>query len=306
VVFLLQQEARKESIAMKSNVRVPEKAQRAELTAHNAATSQWVTMLARLGYAMKGVVYLVIGILAVELAAGKGGAATDQRGAIHVIYDQPFGRFLLVVVAIGLIAFTLWCFIQALLDTEGKGKKAKGILARVGYAAIGVSYGLLAIGTIQLVAGTGNGGQSSSTSAQNWTGIVLKYGIGVALMVLIGLIVLGIAFYLFYRAYSANFQQKLSLQGMSAQVRKGLILLGRLGYAALGVVFCIVGFFLIIAALQHNPNDAKGLDSALQVLLQQPFGAVLLGIVALGLIAYGAYSFVEARYRRIAGRQFSM
>lgn len=105
-------------------------------------------------------------------------------------------------------------------------------------------------------------------------------------------------------AYSANFQRKLSLQGVSARLKKGLIFLGRLGYSALGVVFCIVGLFLIIAALQHNPSDAKGLDTALQVLLQQPFGPFLLAIVALGLIAYGAYSFVEARYRRIAGRQF--
>ncbi|HEV2662607.1 MAG TPA: DUF1206 domain-containing protein [Ktedonobacteraceae bacterium] len=291
---------------MESKVHVPEAAQRAGRSARGAATSKWVTMLARLGYAMKGVVYLVIGILAVELAAGKGGQTTDQRGAIHIIYDEPFGRFLLIVVAVGLICFALWCFIQALFDTEGKGNKAKGILARVGYAAIGVSYGLLAIGTVQLLAGTGNGGKSTTASAQNWTGIVLKYGIGVALIVLVGLGVIGLAGYLFYRAYSANFQRKLALQSVNARIKKGLIFLGRLGYAALGVVFCIVGIFLVIAALQHDPRDAKGLDTALQVLLHQPFGPILLGIVALGLVAYGAYSFVEARYRRIAGRQFSM
>ena len=202
---------------MKSNVSMPEKAEQA---GRDAATSKWMTMLARLGYAVKGVVYLVIGILAVQLAAGRGGKAIDQRGAVHTIYDQPFGRFLLVVVAIGLIGFALWSFIQALLDTEGKGNQAKGILARVGYAAVGVSYGLLAVGTIQLLAGTGNGGKSSTTSAQNWTGILLKYSIGVALVVVVGLAVLGIAGYLFYRAYSANFQRKLSLQGVSAQLRK--------------------------------------------------------------------------------------
>jgi Domain of Unknown Function (DUF1206) len=291
---------------MGSNVHVPENMQDAGRKAQSAATSHWMTMLARLGYAVKGVVYLMIGILAVQLAVGKGGEATDQRGAIHVIYDQPFGRFLLVVVAIGLIGFALWCFIQALFDTEGKGNKAKGILARVGYAIVGISYGLLGIGTIQLLAGTGNGGRSSTASAQNWTGMVLKYGIGVALIVLIGLIVIGVAAYMFYRAYSAKFQQKLSLQRVNEQVRKGLILLGRFGYAALGVVFCIIGIFLIVAALQHNPGDAKGLDSALQVVLQEPFGTFLLAIVALGLIAYGAYSFVEARYRRIAGHKFGM
>src|SRR6266516_7764383 len=177
-----------------------------------------MALLARLGYAIKGVVYLIIGFLAVQLAVGVGGKATDQRGAIQTISALPLGKFLLVVVTIGLVGFALWCFIQALFDTEGKGRKAKGIIARVGYAAVGVSYGLLAVGTIQLLAGTGNGGKSSTTSAQNWTGILLKYSIGVALVVVVGLAVLGIAGYLFYRAYSANFQRKLSLQGVSAQL----------------------------------------------------------------------------------------
>ncbi len=128
---------------MKSNVHEPAKMQQAQHSARRAATSHWVTMFARFGYAAKGVVYLIIGALAVELAAGRGGAATDQRGALRTIYEQPFGKFLLIVVAIGLIAFALWSFIQALFDTEGKGKKAKGILGRVGYAVIGISYGLL-------------------------------------------------------------------------------------------------------------------------------------------------------------------
>ena len=291
---------------MKSKVHVPDTARGAAQDARSAATSKWMAVLARLGYAVKGIVYLVIGILAVQLAANRGGKATDQRGAIHIIYDQPFGRFLLIVVAIGLIAFALWSFIQAIFDTEGKGTKAKGIVARLGYAGVGVSYGLLAVGTIQLLTGTGNGGNSSTSSAQNWTGVVLRYGIGVALIVIVGLGVIGVAGYLFYRAYSANFQQQLALQGVSRRLKQGLLFLGRLGYAALGVVFCIIGLFLVIAALQHNPNDAKGLDSALQVLLQQPFGPFLLAIVALGLIAYGAYSFVEARYRRIAGQQLSL
>lgn len=263
-------------------------------------------MFARLGYAAKGIVYLIIGLLAVELAAGRGGAATDQRGALRTIYEQPFGKFLLVIVAIGLIAFALWSFIQALFDTENKGKDAKGILGRIGYAVVGMSYGLLAAGAIQLVVGSGNGGQSSTASTQDWTGRLLHYPAGVFLVVLVGLVVLGVAGYMLYRAYSANFKKKLALQEMRGQIRKWGIYLGRFGYAAMGAVFCIVGLFLTIAALRHNPADAKGLDSALQVLLHEPFGPFLLGIVALGLFAYGVYSFVEVRYRRMAGRQFDL
>lgn len=256
-------------------------------------------MLARFGYAVKGIVYLIIGGLAAKLAIGHGGAATDQRGALHVIYEQPFGKFLLVIAGIGLACYALWSLIQALFDAEGKGNGAKGILERIGYAAVGVAYAALAFGSFQLALGTGSVGQSSTVSTQDWTARLLKLPFGVPLVVILGLVVLGIAFYQYSRAYTGSFQRRLNLASLRVQVRRGMIFLGRLGYAALGVVFTITGFFLVVAALKHNPGEAKGLDSALAELLHQPFGPLLLGIVALGLIAYGVYSFVQARYRRV-------
>jgi len=270
-------------------------------TPRRAATSKPMTMLARLGYAAKGVVYLIIGGLAVKLAIGHGGAATDQKGALQTIAEQPFGKFLLIVVGIGLIAFALWSFIQAIFDTEGKGRKAKGIAGRIGYAAIGVGYAVTAIGAFSLVSGSGSGGQGSTTRTQDVTAGLLKLPFGVALVVLIGLVVLGVALYLYSKAYTGKFQQRLDMGGVSANVRKLLVFLGRFGYGALGVVFTIVGIFLIVAAVQFNPHQAKGLDTALTELLHLPFGPLLLGIVALGLFAYGVYSFVEARYRRLGG-----
>ena len=284
---------------MKPNVTVPRQVNEAKYAANRAANSKWVSGLARLGYAAKGVVYLIIGGLAAKLAIGQGGAATDQRGALQTIYEQPFGKFLLAVVAIGLLGFALWSFIQAIYDTEGKGRDAKGIIARIGYAAVGVAYAALAFGAYQLVAGTGNVGQGSTASTQDWTTTLLKLPAGVAIVVIVGLVVLGVALYLFAKAYTAKFQRRLNLAGVSAQLRKFVIFLGRFGYAALGVVFTIVGFFLIVAAIQYNPQKAKGLDTALKELLHLPFGPLLLGIVALGLIAYGVYSFAEARYRRV-------
>jgi hypothetical protein len=284
---------------MKTNVRVPKSPHEAAQVASGAATSKWVTLLARLGYAIKGVVYLVIGVLAAQLALGQGGKATDQRGALQAIADLPFGKFLLIVVTIGLVGYALWSLIQAIFDTEGKGHDAKGIIARVGYAIVGISYAALAFGAYHLVAGTGSVGKNSTTQTQDWTALLLREPFGAALVIIVGLAVLGIAGYLFYRAYSANFQRRLTLTGVAAQLRKWLVYLGRFGYAALGVVFTIIGIFLIVAALQHNPTEAKGLDSALQELARQPFGPVLLIVVALGLIAYGAYSFVEARYRHV-------
>jgi hypothetical protein len=290
---------------MKSNIRVPEEVQYAGYVANraarNAASSHWMTLLARLGYASKGVVYLIFGWLAVLLAIGNGGKTTDQRGALQIIYEQPFGKLLLALVVIGLLGFAIWCFLQAWFDTEGKGSDIKGIIGRLGYAIIGVSYAILALGAFQLIARTGTSSSTKSTTAstQDVTALLLNHSWGVAVVVILGLIVIGVACYLFAKAFTARFQRRLLRTGLSAQLRRGVIFLGRFGYAALGVVFSIIGIFFIVAAVQHNPHEAKGLDAALRTLIQQPFGPVLLGIVALGLIAYGVYSFVEARYRRV-------
>src|SRR6266567_3507138 len=138
---------------MKSNAEIANAANKVKYDTRKAATSKWMTFLARLGYAVKGVVYLVIGLLAVQLAAGMGGKATDQNGAIQTISRLPFGNFLLIIVTIGLFGFALWCFIQALFDTEGKGRDAKGIIARLGYAIVGIAYGTLGYGTLLIVMG---------------------------------------------------------------------------------------------------------------------------------------------------------
>ncbi len=287
---------------MSSPARLPNAVRDAQGTARSAASSRPVVALARLGYAVKGVVYVVIGILAILLATGHGGQVTDQNGALEAIYNSPlgptFGRFLLIVVTIGLFGFALWSFIQALLDTEGKGRKAKGILARVGYALVGVSYGLLGYVALQ-IAMTGSTSRNSTSSTQNWTALLLKQPAGVFLVIVLGIIVLGVAAYTFNKAYRKKFTQRLNLGTLSPRARKTVINIGRLGYAAIGVVSTIIGIFLIVAAVQHDPNSAKGLDSAMIELLQQPFGPWLLGLVALGLLAYGVYSFVEARYRRV-------
>jgi hypothetical protein len=275
----------------------------AKQQAHHAATGHWMVQLARLGYIVNGVVYIIIGGLAAQLAFGHGGEATDQKGALKTIYAEPFGRIILAIVAVGLVGYALWSFVQAIFDTEGKGKDTKGIIARAGYAVTGISYTLLAFGAFQMVMGTGSGGNSSSTTTQSWTDQLLQQPFGVVLVLIIGVGVIGLACFFFYKAYSVNFRSHFNLAGLDPRLSKAAMTSGRLGYGALGVDFLIVGIFLIVAALHHDPHSAKGLDTALQTLLQQPFGPVLLTIVALGFIAYGVYSFVEARYRRIGREQ---
>jgi hypothetical protein len=283
----------------KSGTSLQRNVRSAEHGTRNAATGRWMAVLARCGYAAKGVVYLIIGVVSVQVALGARSAVTDQKGALQTILAQPFGRILLGIVAVGLFGFALWCFIQAVFDTEGKGKKAKGLIARIGYAAIGLSYAALAFGAFQLVAGSGSGGKGSNATAQDGTALLLKQVFGPILVIVVGLVVLGVACFLFYQAYAARFQSQLRLASLSIGVKKAIIAVGRLGYAALGVVFSIIGILLIVAAVQHNASKATGLDGALQELARQSYGSVLLGIVALGLFAYGIYSLVEARYRRI-------
>lgn len=286
---------------MRSNATMPNPVRGAENTARSAANSRVMRGLARVGYAAKGVVYVIIAILAGRLALGKSGQSPDQRGALRAVAGEPFGHVLLILIAIGLLAFGLWSLIQAIFDTEGLGRKAKGIIARIGYGVVGLAYIVLAYGAYQLFTGNGNGGSSTTTTTQDATAKLLTLPFGVALVVIIGLVMLGVAVYLYARAWRAKFQRRLALSHLRPPVRKTMISLGRLGYAALGVVFTIIGIFLIVAAVQFNPKQAKGLDTAIAELQKLPLGQVLLFLVALGLLAYGIYSFVEARYR-ILGR----
>ncbi len=268
-----------------------------ERQGRQAAASPGAILLVRAGYAAKGVVYLIIGLLAARLALSNGGNAPDRQTALTTIASEPFGKTLLALMAIGLAGYALWSFVRAALDPEREGTGGKGIVTRLGFAAVGVSYGLLAFGAYHIVSGTGTAGQSSNATTQDWTARLLHEPFGVALVVLLGLVVLGVAFFLFRRAYTASFQKRLALQ--HAETGHWVVGLGRFGLAALGVVFTEIGIFLLIAAVRRSPQDAQGLSGALGQLLHEPYGHVLLAIVAIGLAAYGIFSLAQARYRRI-------
>ncbi len=268
-------------------------------TARSAASGPGTVALVRFGYAIKGVVYLIIGLLAGRVALGNGGSTTDRKGALNAIYTQPFGKTLLWIVAVGLIAYALWNIARALLDLDHKGDDAKGMVTRLAYAGIGISYGALALAAWHLVSGSGGTGKSSDTSTQDWTARLLTEPFGPVLVGLVGAVVVAIALYLFGKAYKASFKESLDLGRAGARMREWVIGLGRVGHAALGVVFAEIGIFLIIAGYRHNAHEAKGVGGSLQQLTREPYGHVLLGIVALGLLAYGVFAFAQARYRRI-------
>ena len=253
---------------------------------------------ARFGYAAKGFVYGAIGILALLAAFNVGGDTTDTTGALQAIAKQPFGKILLALIAVGLIGYVLWRFIQAIKDPQNKGTDTKGIVTRVGYFFSGMTYIGVAANAGMLAIGASNNG-SSGSSKQDWTAMVMRQPLGRWLVGIAGALTIGIGIYRIYRAYKTKFRKKLNISELNSQQQNLLVNISRFGIAARGVVFMMIGFFIMQAAKNYNPEKVKGLDGALLTLTQQPFGKALLAIMALGLTAYSVYLFVQARYLKI-------
>lgn len=258
---------------------------------------KWVEITARIGYLAKGIFYAALGLLTVRIALG-GGGGTDgaQQQAFQTILRQPFGRILLILVILGLLAYAAWRFVQATIDPDDEGSDASGVVKRIGFAISGgihIGYALLGWRTM---AGGGGGGGSS---AEDWTARLMSQPFGAWLVGITGAVIVAVGLYQFYRAYSAKFQRKLMLNEMSAPERTWSRRLGRAGFAARGVVYLFIGGFLVQAAWRSDPSEAGGLGQALGALLEQPYGAWLLGAVGVGFFAYAVYAGVLARYRRI-------
>jgi Domain of Unknown Function (DUF1206) len=259
---------------------------------------RWVVPLARFGYAAKGSVYIIIGVLAALAALNRGGRTADSEGAFREILAQPYGQVLLGAIALGLAGYALWCFIQAIKDTENKGSDAKGIIIRLTYGAVGLIHAGLALTAVQFILGSSHR-SSAEKSSKEWTATLLAQPFGQWLVGAVGVIIMIAALIQFYQAYTISFREEFARGKMSRGVELWTIRAGRIGLASRGVVFAIIGIFLVLAALHANPNEARSLSGALAALEQQPFGPWILGVVALGLVAYGIYMLMLAWYRRI-------
>ncbi|AFY54543.1 protein of unknown function (DUF1206) [Rivularia sp. PCC 7116] len=256
----------------------------------------WIERFARFGYASKGTVYFLVGLLAVQAAFGGGGKTTDTEGALKTLVQQPFGQFLLAAIAIGLISYAIWRFIEAINDPEGKGKDLKGIATRLSYVANGLAYATLAWSAVQIIIGSASG---NSDSKQDWTERLLNQPFGQWLVGTIGAGVIAFGCYYIYRAFSAKFRRKLDLSELSSAGREWIIAICRFGLAARSIVFFLIGWFFIEAAYMARASQVGGLDEALETLADQPYGPWLLTVVALGLMSYGVYMVVQARYRHL-------
>jgi len=266
----------------------------AKYTARSARP--WMERLARLGYATEGAMYTLIGLLAAGVAFGSGDHATGQRGALEIVAGSPFGGALVGLIAVGFLGYALWRGVQAIVDPDGEGTDVKALGKRTGYGVSALVYVGLAFSAVGVILGSASQG---GRTPDDWTALLLSWPLGRVLVVCVGIAVVGLGLRELYQAYKARFLKYLELDEMGEKVRKWTERWGRLGIAARGLVFGMVGTFLIRAALERDPQEARGLGGALQTLAQQPLGPWLLGAVALGLIAYGLFMLSVARYRHI-------
>ncbi len=255
-----------------------------------------VQRLARLGYAAKGVVYIIIGFIAADAAFSPAEQVQGSHGALGTILRQPFGKVLLAIMALGLAGYVLWKLVQAVMDPENKGTDAKGMISRIGYGISAVLYGGLTLEAVRMVRGSGGGG---GNGAQHWTAVVMDKPFGRVAIGLLGLGIAGYGVYELVKAFKSDLAKKLNLEGSAVATRQRVVGLGRAGLAARGVVFGIIGWLVLKAALQYDASEAEGLQGALVALRKAAYGPWLLMLVALGLIAYGIFQLVKARYRVI-------
>ncbi|UEM19103.1 DUF1206 domain-containing protein [Skermanella mucosa] len=252
--------------------------------------------LARLGYGARGVVYVLVGWFAMMAALGAG-QLTDTKGVLREILLQPFGKALLAVVALGLVGHAVWRIAQAWLDLDGHGADAKGIVVRGGLLASGAIHVSLAFFAISLVLGLqGPGSGDSGDGARDWTAWLLSQPFGRWLVGAVGVAVLGAAAGHFVKAWKATFRRFLKADPRTMEM---ICPIGRVGLGAKGVVFLIIGVFFLTAAWQVDSSESGGLGKALEMLQEQPYGAWVLGVVAVGLFAFGIYSMIVGFYRRI-------
>lgn len=257
----------------------------------------WVRKFSRVGYMTKGLVYIIIGILALLAAFGPGGETTGTTGAVEQVSTMPFGKLLLGIIGIGLFGYIIWNLIKSFLDPQGEGKDGKGMIKRVGYFVSAIIYGNLAV--VALLTAMRQKSSSGGESEKEISARLMEQPYGVWLVGLLGLIILIYGIYELQSGARLKFMEQLKTHEMNAKEKDAARKAGRTGLIARGIVLSMIGFFFIRTAWTHNPEESVGIGGALDELAAQPYGMFLLAIVAAGLVLYGIYQFIRGRYERM-------
>jgi hypothetical protein len=267
----------------------------AKSTGDAIANARWFEWLARAGLVARGAIYGIIGVLAIEVALGTGGKTTNQKGALAELAQQPGGKILLVLMAIGLFGYAFWRLLRAAVghgpeETDDGKERLKGL-------ASGLAYVSLFITCLSILLGASGGGGSGSPDKA--TGGVLGWPGGQVIVAIAGLVLIGVGLYQGYEGVKKKFLEKSKTEEMNEKTEKAFTALGLAGHLARMVVFALIGYFLMKAAIDFDPSKAVSVDGALAAVAKASYGPILLGIVAAGMIAFAAYSIADARYRRV-------
>jgi hypothetical protein len=259
------------------------------------SSSNPLEIMARLGYGARGVVYCLVGGLAVLAAIGSGGQTGGSRSALRTLLDQPFGDLIIIAIALGLAFFAAWRLIEPITDADHRGGSGKALAVRGAHFLSGLVYAGLALSALRLALGRPESG-GDDQSARDWTAWLLEKPFGQWLVGLVGLAIIGAGVAFLLKGWRGNVTEKLHCD---QQTSRWAVPLGRMGFIARGIVFVLIGGFLVVAAWYSSSQEVIGLGGALAKLGSQRYGRVLLGVTAAGLFAFGVFGFVQARFRRI-------
>lgn len=266
----------------------------------SAAVAPWIERTARVGYAAKALLYIIVGVLAFQAARGVGGKNTGTRGALGEIIEKPFGKTLLVIMAIGLVGYAAWRVVEGVADPARKGSDAKGLALRTSFAVRGLAHGALAVQALR-VAFRHTTGEDDGANAREATSKAMDMPMGEWLVMLVGASIAAYGLYQLYRAWKSKLSKQLDFGALHAETGRWAIPVSRFGIAARGVVFAMVGILFMRAGRDANANEAGGIGAALSALGGE-YGRIILAVVAIGMIAYGVYEAIQSRYRRIDAR----
>jgi hypothetical protein len=249
--------------------------------------------LARAGLTARGIIYILIGLIAILVAFGHSAQEADQQGAIQLLAGKPYGLVALWLLAIGFVAYALWRLSEAVFGVTGEGNGAGPRLKSLGRAVIYAGFAVL---TFKAISGAHS---SQSRQQQDLTAKAMQHPAGQWLVGIVGLIVVIAGLVLVMEGFRRKFMKYLQTAQMSPKTRRVVKLLGTVGTVARGAVFALAGILVIEAAVTHKASKSGGIDKALLTLRNQPFGEVLMLAAALGLLIFGVYGLCEARWRKV-------
>jgi hypothetical protein len=261
-----------------------------------AADSAAMRYLARAGFVARGIMYIVIGWIALLIAFRKTSQQADRTGALHELSATPFGAAALWLLVVGFFGMALWRLSEALYGGAGAGGRKAS--SRIGALARAVMYAVIAYGVLEYALGVGSP-QGGNQQSVDLTATLMRHPGGKAVVVVVGIALIAGGLYLGYQAWRRHFLKTLNVGQMRPRTRRIVEWLGRVGGIARGIVFITAGVFLVVAAIRSQPGQAKGIDSSLRALAATPLGPWLLVLVAVGLIMSGLFSCCEARWRRV-------